>query len=670
VRIVTEFPHRFNVTAHTWIEMSDGCRLSGKLWIPDDALEQPVPAILEYIPYRKDDFTAIRDHSMHAWFAGHGYASARVDLRGSGDSEGILTDEYLPLEQSDGIEVIRWLAGQPWCNGRVGMIGISWGGFNALQIAAHSPPELGAVISVGSTVDRYAEDVHYIGGAVHGYWMLSWASTMLAFGARPPDPALVGESWREMWLERLDGTSPFIDPWLGHQRRSAYWKQGSVCEDYSAITCPVYMVSGWDDTYRGSVLKYLQGAVAPAKGLIGPWGHQYPHEGTPGPEIGFLQECVRYFDRHLKGLANGIDDEPRLRVMLQEPVRPERGAADRVGHWVALNAWPPAGACTIVLRPDAGGSLGESVPLPATLSISSDPVIGVGGGRFGGWTSDQGRDDSRSLTFTSEPLAEDISILGTVHVRLEVSSDRPVAQVCARLCHLWPDGTSTRITGGVLNLTHRDSDEEPEALEPGRRYLIDVEMTAMSYICPRGHRLRLSVSAGYWPLLWPCPERFRLSVHTGEHTAVVLPVLDLAQTVCDVPDHFAGAAGAPPLEHETLGGLGADRLPLEVRHQGGAVELVTGDRDRHFRLGGSGLEYFERDRNNYRIVEGDPRSAEVRVERHIELSRGEWRTRVQTSSKMSATGEHFLVTDVLDAYEGDERVFTRSWSRAIPRDAV
>jgi hypothetical protein len=430
------------------------------------------------------------------------------------------------------------------------------------------------------------------------------------------------------------------------------------------------MVSGWDDTYRGSVLKYLEGAVAPAKGLIGPWGHQYPHEGSPGPAIGFLQECVRYFDRHLRSVANGIDDEPRLRVMLQEPVRPQDGAADRAGHWVALDAWPPAAARTVVLRPDAGGSLGESVPPPATLSISSDPVIGLGGGRFGGWTSDQGRDDSRSLAFTSEPLAEDLSILGTVRARLEVSCDRPVAQVCARLCDLWPDGASTRITGGVLNLTHHDSDEEPQAVEPGRRYVIDVGMTAMSYICPRGHRLRLSVSAGYWPLLWPCRERFTLSVHTGEHTAVVLPVLDLAQAVCDVPDHFAVAAGAPPLEHEKLGGLGADPLPLAVRRPGGVVELVTGDRDRHFRLSASGLEYFERDRNTYRIAEGDPRSAEVGVQRHIELSRGDWRTRVQTSSKMSATREHFLVSDVLDAYEGDERVFTRTWSRAIPRDAA
>jgi pimeloyl-ACP methyl ester carboxylesterase len=215
------------VLANAWIVLSDGCRLAARIWLPEDAVERPVPAILEYIPYRKNDATAARDAAMHPYFAEHGYAAVRVDTRGSGDSDGILRDEYLPQEQRDGLEVLRWLASQPWCTGRVGMMGKSWGGFNALQIAAHDPPELGAVISVASTDDRYADDVHYMGGCLLAWDMLSWASTMLAYNARPPDPDVVGERWRAMWLDRLENTPPFVESWLAHQRRDEYWKQGS-----------------------------------------------------------------------------------------------------------------------------------------------------------------------------------------------------------------------------------------------------------------------------------------------------------------------------------------------------------------------------------------------------------------------------------------------------------
>ena len=280
--VVTDFAHRVRVIPHTWVPMSDGARLAVKLWIPEDAEDHPVPAICEYIPYRKNDCTAVQDNAMHAYFAGHGYVSARVDLRGSGDSDGILYDEYLPQEQSDGAEVIAWLASQPWCSEAVGMIGISWGGFNGLQVASHAPPALKAVVSVCSTDDRYADDVHYVGGALHGEDMLGWASVMLGYNARPPDPEVVGDAWRTAWLERMRQTPPFIEAWMRHQRRDEFWKQGSVCEDYGAIVCPVYMVGGWQDGYKNAILRFLAGYGGPRKGLIGPWGHTYPNFGSPG----------------------------------------------------------------------------------------------------------------------------------------------------------------------------------------------------------------------------------------------------------------------------------------------------------------------------------------------------------------------------------------------------
>ncbi|MST35009.1 CocE/NonD family hydrolase, partial [Acidimicrobiaceae bacterium USS-CC1] len=322
--------------------MPDGCRLAARIWLPEDADTRPVPAVMEYVPYRKNDGLALRDAPIHAYFAGHGYASVRVDLRGSGDSEGVMEDEYLPLEQADGVAVLRWLAAQPWCTGRVGIIGKSWGGFNGLQIAAHAPPELRAVISVASTDDRYADDVHYMGGCTLAVTQLPWASTMLALNGTPPDPAVVGGGWRARWLERLERTPPFADAWVRHQRRDGYWAQGSVCEDYGAIACPVYMVGGWDDAYRNAILRFLAGYPGPCKGLIGPWAHVYPETGVPGPAIGFLQEAVRWWDRWLKDEDNGIMEEPKLRAFVPEATPPATALATRSGRWVALEGWPAA----------------------------------------------------------------------------------------------------------------------------------------------------------------------------------------------------------------------------------------------------------------------------------------------------------------------------------------
>ena len=260
--------------------MSDGTRLAARIWLPEDAEDDPVPAILEYLPYRKGDAFAKRDSYHHPYFAGHGYAGVRVDLRGSGDSDGILLDEYLPQEQDDGLEVIAWLAEQPWCSGTVGMIGISWGGFNGLQVAARRPPALKAVISMCASDDRYSDDVHYVGGCVLAVDMLQWAATMLTLCAQPPDPAAVGEGWRETWHERMERTPPYVEAWLGHQRRDDYWRQGSVCEDYAQIEAPVYAVGGWADGYSNAVPRLVAGLPGPRKG----WGPgRTPSRRTASP---------------------------------------------------------------------------------------------------------------------------------------------------------------------------------------------------------------------------------------------------------------------------------------------------------------------------------------------------------------------------------------------------
>ena len=289
------------------ITLSDGCRLSARVWMPKDAQDDPVPVILEYLPYRKRDGTCARDALTHPWFAERGYACVRVDMRGNGDSEGVMEDEYTQQELDDACEVIADLAAQPWCNGRVGMMGISWGGFNGLQVAAMQPEALKAVITLCSTVDRFADDIHYKGGCLLNE-NLGWGATMWSYSSRAPDPALRPD-WREMWLERLEA-EPFLPSvWLRHQSRDAYWQHGSVSEDYSKLKAKVLAIGGWGDAYKNAVPQLVD-ALPGAKGIVGPWVHKYPHFAVPEPRIGFLQEALRWWDRWLKDVDTGVEDDP------------------------------------------------------------------------------------------------------------------------------------------------------------------------------------------------------------------------------------------------------------------------------------------------------------------------------------------------------------------------
>ena len=281
-------PHSIREIENVWITMSDGCRLAARIFMPADADAHPVPAILEYIPYRKRDFMRRRDESMHRWYAGNGYVAVRVDMRGSGESDGVMHDEYLPQEQDDALEVIDWISRQSWCSGNVGMMGKSWGAYNSLQVAARRPAALKAIVAVMGTDDRYAECIHYSGGCLlnDNFW---WGCIMQIFNARPPDPAVVGDRWRQMWLERLEAEEFWPALWLEHQRLDDYWKHGSVCFDYAAIACPTWIWGGWADLYRDSPLRLAKNLTVPHKVTVGPWGHLYPHEASPSPPSGFCR---------------------------------------------------------------------------------------------------------------------------------------------------------------------------------------------------------------------------------------------------------------------------------------------------------------------------------------------------------------------------------------------
>lgn len=650
--------------------MADGTRLAARTWIPEDAASNPVPAIFEYIPYRKRDGVRLRDETMHPYFAGHGYACFRIDLRGSGDSEGILTDEYLQQELDDGVAIIEWLAQQSWCNGNVGIIGISWGGFNGLQIAAMQPPQLKAVISVCSTDDRYADDVHYMGGCLLGD-NLSWASTMFAYNSLPPDPEIVGDKWRDMWFKRLRGSGLWLDTWLQHQHRDAYWQHGSICENFSQVQTPVMAVSGWADGYSNAVFRLLENLPGPRLGLIGPWSHKYPHLGVPGPAIGFLQESLRWWDKWLKDEETGIMDEPMLRAWMLDSMPPSTFYHQRYGRWVSEDVWPPVQTPVHAYKLDDYRlvDLDEDVH-EKRLSLQSPLSNGLFAGKWCSYSAtpdlphDQREEDGGALVFTTAPFAETLEILGAPVIELELSASRPVAMIAVRLSDMRPDNKVTRVTYGLLNLTHRDSHSNPSPLEPGKKYRVRIQLNHIAQTFPRGHRIRIAISSSYFPLAWPPPKSTQLTIHTG-NSQLKLPVRIPKEEITGFPETEMSANSQQRQIVEghqnwrVIRDLDTDDSTLEVINDNGIYQLEDID----LKVQRETLEWYSYQGDDFSSAKGETLWTRS-------FQRGDWNVKTITRTILRCDDKNFYLDAELDAFEGDRRVYSNNWNRTIKRNLV
>ena len=651
-----------------WIPMPDGTRLAARAWIPVDAEARPVPAILEYIPYRRRDGTREGDEKSHPWWARHGYACLRLDIRGTGDSEGLIHDEYLAEEQDDAVAAIAWIAAQPWCSGKVGMVGISWGGFNALQVAARRPPALAAIVTLCSTDDRYADDMHYMGGVPMGD-NLVWGSMFFAIMARAPDPAVVGETWRRQWLARLEASQPVFATWLEHPTRDDYWRHGSVAEDFAAIACPVMAIGGWADGYSNAVFRLLVGLSVPRLGIVGPWGHRYPDEALPGPAIGFLAEGLRWWDRWLKGRDNGIEREPLLRAWLQDSIAPRPHYAERPGRWIGETAWPSPCVAQRGLSL-APGRLGDEAP-PATLTWRSPETVGRAAGEWcpyglGGESPelalDQRPDDALSLCFDGAPLGAPLAILGAPVAEIEVAVDRPTAFVCARLCDVAADGASSRVSFGILNLTHRDGHDQSRPLVPGRRYRVSLRLNEAGHVFAAGQRLRLALSTAYWPIVWPSPEPVTLTLFTG-NSRLLLPVHAAA---ADAPIGFTPAIVPEVTPRAVLRpGRVERRIAIDIG-TGRLSHSVLRD-DGRSRISAIGVETEHVKLLRYGIDPQDPTAARAETATELANSGAGWDTRVVARTAIGCDRDAFHIEADLEAFDGAQRIFSRRWTKRVPR---
>jgi predicted acyl esterase len=477
-----------------------------------------------------------------------------------------------------------------------------------------------------------------------------------------------------MWLERLKGSGLWIEKWIRHQRRDAYWKHGSICENYADIEVPVFTISGWADGYSNAVFRLLSNLKVPCKGLIGPWSHKYPHLGIPGPAIGFLQESLRWWDKWLKGIETGVMDEPRLRVWMQDSVAPTTRYAYRPGRWVAEQSWPSPDILNrkMLLGPGTLVEEGEEVsPLP--LTVQSPLTVGLFAGKWCSYAAgpdlahDQRQEDGGALVFETQPLTERMEILGAPVVELEVASDKPVAMIAARLCDIAPDDKATRVTYGLLNLTHRENREFPEPLEPGRRYRVHLPLNHIAQVFPAGHRLRLSLSTSYWPMAWPPPEPVRVTIFSGS-SSLTIPVRpprnedDSLSPFLEPESASESPQTMIKIEHHNWWvhrNLATDESTLEVVNDMGAYFLE----DIGLEVRTCALEWYSSRGDDFDSIRG-----ETRWERSFR--RGEWYVRTVTRTVLTSTSHDFCIQADLDAYEGEKRIYSRSWDTVIPRDNV
>lgn len=638
---------------------SDGVRIALTLHFPPG--EGPWPLIFEARPYRKDDLS-FSSHVYRRYCLEGGYAVCRADVRGTGSSEGIAQDEYTTREWQDWLELFAWIEEQPWSTGSIGMYGTSYSGFNSLQMAALRPPQLKAIVPIYATDRRYTDDVHYGGGVRRGIDFLDYPLNMTAMNALPPVPAVFGEGWREEWLRRIEANEPWELRWLEEQNDSEYWRHGSVAFDYGAIEAATMIIAGHADGYHNMAFRTFEALRGPKRLLFGPWSHMSPRISLPGPRIDQVPEILRWFDRWVKGIDNGIDREPPIVMFVRRSTRPAPDLDGYEGEWRFEPLWPPER-----LREDARALSGAHAvgrpPDAATDELDIKGDVGVAGSiwcaadlPFGPpW--DQRTDEAWSLVYDWPAAAEPLEIMGHPRVELTVTSSVPVTFVSAKLCDVFPDGTSALVTRGILNLTHRESHEEPQALEPGAAYRVSLELDATSWIFEPGHRVRLDIAGADFPSSWPLPYAGTLTVdRTG--STLVLPVLD----------------GPPPVSSQPSFAPGEPRASIYDEHPVWQVEEDVLGRERRVTID-HGLEddremnvhVVERYGGTIAVSTTDPGDASAKGGTTFELRWPEATVRCESRGTLRSDAGNWYLELELDVFENGELIARRRWERQVPR---
>jgi uncharacterized protein len=636
------------VERNVLVPVEGGAELAADLFLPEG--QGPHPTLVTFTPYRKDDLQGVSREGAITYFVEHGYAHLLADFRGLGSSSGTAAQAMSPDEGRDAAALVEWAAAQPWCDGNVGMWGISYGGITSLEAAAAQPPHLRAIIPIYAGFDIYS-DWFYPGGCFNCLGVGGWASLMLAMQLAPPMFHDAAGRWEDVWRERLASSEPYFVPWLDHPARDAFWQDRAI--DLDRIDVPTFLIGGWRDLYPEAMPRAFERIRAQKKLWMGPWLHTPPDVSATAP-VAYLPEMRRWFDQFVRGRSIGVEDTPRVTVFVQ---------GDDAG-WRHHEEWPIAETEHRTLFLAATGELASEPGSDEHLFVyDADPTVGVHAGLWDPWATglglpqDQRPDDDRSLCFATAPLAEAIQIIGSGEAVLRVAAEHgDDANVVVKLCDVGPDGFSTLITTGWLRASHRESHEHPEPLPAGEFVELRIPLWATAYRVAAGHRLQLSIALSDFPRIWPVPSNARLRVAAGGASggALKLPVVAHRGVQGQPPTAVDPAANKSPLVHEFDPSWEIEYDPIS-----GVTSVVFGDRRVITTRGRDGKFQFDHTvRATVAVDAPDAAVLEGSASFEVEMPSG-GRALVTTVSRYRLDGFHLSGTVDVDGV----RVFEKTWGR-------
>ncbi len=645
-----------------WIRVQDGTRLAATYYKPvPKTPNETFPVLFEFLPYRKDDGGYIGNYSLYEYFARRGYILVRVDIRGTGSSEGVFPlREYSEQELDDAVEIIAKLAAMAGSNGRVGMWGISWGGFNAIQVAMRRPPALRAILAAMATDDLYHDDIHYIDGVFHVDEWAFWFDHSKAIPQSPRYPL------DEAYFRNRFESTPGLLTYLKQQRDGDFWRKNSLRWQYEKIRVPCYLIGGLLDGYRDSIPRMLENMAVPIKAEIGPYNHSWPDDGVPGPNYEWRHEAVRWWDRLLKGRETGVLGDPRLTFFLRDAHAPDAGLKTTPGVWVSTD-WPIPGTEWRKLFPAADRRLLEAPENPGEEPLLYVPGYGINTGLWWGEPTDDMRpDDAGSLVFDTPVLETGFAIAGFPRVQLRVEVNAPLAHWAARLEDVFPDGRVSLVAGGLINGAQRNSRLEPETFEPGQSTHLEFEMHFTTWTFHPGHRIRLSIMNSLFPMTWPTPYKMTTKLTTGiKQTNIALPVIPPGPY--DKPDF------RPPEPRESVQDardFGSDVWPQGTYEY--KRDLASGTVSVEWRGKGSyevkGNRYDFTELNLYETNEKDPSRSRFLGEASDTIELPGRKITLLTNGEIVSDEKNFHLTFTRRIYENDKLLRSREWKESIPRD--
>ncbi len=588
---------------------------------------------------------------MARYFARRGYAFVNLNVRGTGNSQGVSKDEYTVEETQDGYDAIAWLAEQPWSSGKVGMLGASYSGFNTLQVAATAPPALKAIAPAYFTDRRYTDDCHYKGGCLRGYYdMLTYGLNMVAMNALPPFKEAVGGQWSALWQVRLEESEPYSLKWLAHPVEDDYWAVGSIAGQYHQIKAATMLIGGWHDGYVNPPLRIFRALQAPKKLLIGPWSHTYPDRSHCGPRINIYFELLRWWDHWLKEMDNGVTEEPAIQVYEQVYEPPVTDRTTIAGQWRMAGDLPQDEPQVLYLADNA--LIDRPASQTGSASVPYLPAASRNGGLWDAGvpftlSGEQTEDSAQAINFTTPPLDSDSSIFGNPTFSLYISADVTVIPVAVRLLEVAPDGSSVLVTKGILNATRREGMDNPKPLVPGEITQVAFHLEATAWRFSRGNRIRVSINGSDFPNVWPTPQAGRLTVHWGpDHPSqITLPVWDGGQ---EPAFEFLASPNEP---RET----GSGTAPWQVIHD------VLEDRYRLVLFQGAG---------EMGVSQRDPAQAWVRAKKTLGATWPGCEIRSEATGSLTSDADSFTMNLALNVYLNDNLYFQKHWSSTVSRQLL